>query len=81
MGNKLYSTWARFVKEVEEIFGVTTDQLEEQFFALTPSPQETSPSFVLRVETERRRLNIDRSSTFHAFVKRNLDLGLRQKLD
>jgi hypothetical protein len=29
------------------------------------------------VETERRRLNLDRSSTFHAFVKRNLDLGLR----
>ena len=36
---------------------------------------------MLRVETERRRLDIDKSSTFHAFVKRNLDLGLRQKLD
>ena len=39
------------------------------------------PVFVLRVETERRQLNIDRSSTVHAFVKRYLDLGLRQKLD
>jgi hypothetical protein len=81
LGNKVYRTWAKFVKEVEDIFGITHDQLEEQFFALAPKPQETSPSFVLRVETERRRLDIDKSSTFHAFVKRNLDLGLRQKLD
>lgn len=62
---------------MEEIFGVTKDQMEEQFFALAPKPQETSPEFVLRVEMERRRLNIDKGSTFHAFVKKNLDLGLR----
>jgi hypothetical protein len=38
MGNKKYKTWTKFVKEVEEIFGVTHDQLEEQFFAMTPKP-------------------------------------------
>ncbi len=30
---------------------------------------------------ERRKLDLDKSSTFHAFVKRNLDLDLRTKLD
>lgn len=65
------------MKEVEEVFGVTKDQLEEQFFGLTPKQQETSPEFVLRVEMERRRLNLDKGSTFHAFVKKTLDLGLR----
>lgn len=77
LGNRGYRTWAQFEKEVEEVFGVTKDQMEEQFFALAPKLQETSPEFVLRVEMERRRLGIDKSSTFHAFVKKTLDLGLR----
>jgi hypothetical protein len=55
--------------------------MEEQFFALSPKAGETSPEFVLRVETERRRLQIDKGSTFHAFVKKTLDARLREKLD
>ena len=55
---------------MEEVFGVTKDQLEEQFFGLAPKPQETFPEFVLRVEMERRRLGMDKGSTFHAFMKK-----------
>jgi hypothetical protein len=29
MRQKLFGTWGKFVKEVEEIFGVTLEQLEE----------------------------------------------------
>lgn len=46
--------------------------MEEQFFALAPKSSESSPEFVLRVEMERRRLDVDKGSTFHAFVKKSL---------
>ena len=46
-----------------------------------PKPGEASTAFVLRVETVRRRMNIDRASTYHAFVKRDLDHRLRERLD
>lgn len=72
LGNKSYRSWGMFEKEVEEVFGVTKDQMEEQFFALAPKPQESSPEFVLRIEMERRRLGVDKGSTFHAFVKKSL---------
>jgi hypothetical protein len=46
-----------------------------------PFAGETSTAFVLRVETVRRRMGIDRASTYHAFVRRDLDLRLRERLD
>jgi hypothetical protein len=46
-----------------------------------PKVGEVSAAFVLRVEAERRRMSIDKASTYHAFVKRDLDLKLRQRLD
>jgi hypothetical protein len=42
---------------------------------------ESSPAFVLRVEQTRRGLDMDKGSTYHAFVKKCLDLDLRRKLD
>jgi hypothetical protein len=47
--------------------------MEEQFFGMHPFKGEASTAFVLRVETARRKMAIDRASTYHAFVKRDLD--------
>ena len=69
------------MKEVEEQFGLSRDQMEEQFFGMHPVAGESSAAFVLRVETARRRMNIDKVSTYHAFVKRDLELKLRERLD
>jgi hypothetical protein len=55
--------------------------MEEQFFGMHPYKGEASAAFVLRVEATRRRMNIDRASTYHAFVKRDLDQKLRERLD
>jgi hypothetical protein len=68
-----FASWQMFVKEVEEQFGLSRDQMEEQFFGMHPVPGEVSTAFVLRVETARRRMAIDKASTYHAFVKRDLD--------
>jgi hypothetical protein len=48
--------------------------MEEQVVEMHPFKGEASTAFGLRVETERRRTTIDRASTYHAPVKRNLDL-------
>jgi hypothetical protein len=71
--NGPFASWQAFVKEVEEQFGLSRDQMEEQFFGMHPSPGEASTAFVLRVENARRRMAIDKASTYHAFVKRDLD--------
>jgi hypothetical protein len=46
-----------------------------------PFKGEASTAFVLRVETARRRMAVDKASTYHAFVKRDLDSRLRERLD
>jgi len=46
-----------------------------------PKEGEASSAFVMRVETARRRMQIDPASTYHTFVKRDLDFELRQQLD
>jgi hypothetical protein len=76
-----FPSWQAFVKEVEEQFGLSRDQIEEQFFGMHPAVGETSTAFVLWVESVRRRMGIDRASTYHAFVRRDLDLRLRERLD
>ncbi len=48
------------MKEVEVVFGMSSEQLEERFFALEKRRDETSAQFVLRVEMERRMLGMDR---------------------
>ena len=58
---------------MEEQFGLSRDQMEEQFFGMHPFKGETSTAFVLCVETARRRMAIDKASTYHVFVKRDLD--------
>lgn len=55
--------------------------MEEQFFGMHPAAGERSEAFVLRVETVRRRMGIEKASTYHAFVKRDLDPKLRDRLD
>ena len=62
-------SWFSFTRETEAVFGLTEEQLEDEFFALTPQPGETSAAFVLRVELERKRLDINLGQTFHAFAK------------
>jgi hypothetical protein len=53
--DKYFHDFASFKKEVELVFGLTKEQMEEKFFAMAPGPGETDASFILRVETERRR--------------------------
>lgn len=48
---------------------------------MQPHENESSAAFVLRVEVERRRWDMEKSATYHAFVKRYLDLPLRKCLD
>lgn len=47
---------------------------------MKPTAGESSVSFVLRVEAERRKLGCALGVTYHAFIKQ-LDLPLRAKLD
>ena len=52
------SDWSRFTKAVEEAFGLTRQQLEDQFFALGPQAGEGSAAFVVRAEVARRKLGV-----------------------
>ncbi len=56
---KHMSDWSRFTKAVEEAFGLTRQQLEDQFFALEPQAGEGSAAFVVRAEVARRKLGVD----------------------
>ena len=42
--------WKDFKAETERIFGLSFEQKQEQFFALTKSEGEGDAAFVLRVE-------------------------------
>ena len=55
--------------------------MEKKLFGMHPFKGEASTAFVLRVETVRRKMTIDRASMYHAFVKRDLDQKLRERLD
>ncbi len=59
--------WASFKNEVEAVFGLTSEQQEERFFSLRPRAGEQSAQFAVRVETERKRLNVSKMATWHAF--------------
>ncbi len=52
--------WHALMTEVEVVFGISSEQLEERFFALEKRRDESSAQFVLRVEMERRMLAMDR---------------------
>ncbi len=74
-------SWQKFMRCVEEAFGMTQQQLEDTFFALEPEQGEASAAFVMRVERERRSLGIDPNQAYHAFAKRFLDENLKAQLD
>ena len=65
------------MKEVEVVFGLSGEQLEENFFALERRRDESSAQFVLRIEMERRKLGVDPQTTYHAFVK-SLDQHIKR---
>jgi hypothetical protein len=73
--------WLKFQRAVEEVFGLTRQQLEDQFFALEPAPDKASPAFVMRVEVARRNVGVDASQAYHAFAKRFLSAELKGQLD
>ncbi len=56
---KRIDDWCQFVRVMEDIFGLTRQQLEDQFFAIEPLAGETSPAFVMRVEVARRNAGVD----------------------
>jgi hypothetical protein len=50
-----FGDWSSFKRIVEEKFGLTRQQLEDAFFAMTMDPSETADDFILRVEEKRIR--------------------------
>jgi hypothetical protein len=53
--------WLKFQRAVEEVFGLTRQQLEDQFFTLEPAPGEAASAFLMRVEVARRNVGVDAS--------------------
>lgn len=58
---KCLDRWHLFTKAVDEVFGLTRQQLEDQFFALEPHQGESSAAFVMRVEVARRNVGVEAS--------------------
>ena len=49
-------------------FGLSQSQLNAKYFGLTPQAKESSASFVLRVEQDRRSIAANEEATLHCFV-------------
>ena len=49
-------------------FGLSPSQLNSRYYGLRPKLKETSASFILRVEQERRTLGANEEATMHCFV-------------
>jgi hypothetical protein len=63
-------TWRSFTAQVEEVFGLKTDQLVEKFFAMTQAAGETTARFVLRVEAERKLRTLSEREVYHVFARK-----------
>ena len=55
---------------VSKEFGLSESQLNARYFGLKPQAKESSASFVLRVEQERRSIAANEEATLHCFVTR-----------
>ena len=62
-----FGSWESFKDAVNLEFGLSKGQLSARFFALTPNPGEDSASFVIRVEQERRAVQVNEQATLHCF--------------
>lgn len=62
--------WVSFKMAVEEVFGLSQDQLVEKFYALSPFAGEQPAKFVMRVETERKLRNLKATEVFHVFSRK-----------
>jgi hypothetical protein len=62
--------WVSFKREVEKVFGLTSDQLVEKFYSMTMTATETPAAFVLRVEAARNLRNLPSAQAFHVFSRR-----------
>lgn len=64
------ANWETFKLAVEDVFGLSEDQLVGKFYTLSPIPGESTARFVMRVEAERKARNIQATEVFHVFSRR-----------
>ena len=68
-------SWGQFKQMVNDEFGLSCEQLEGNFYNLRPGQDEKVPEFIMRVEIERRLLDIPASSQMLLAFKHLLDDG------
>lgn len=71
--------WGEFKAEVGARFGLTSDELTDAFFAMSPGPGETTYDFLLRVEDKRSLYELSPESCYYNFVNK-LPPSYKQKL-
>ena len=81
LSGKPFNNWDELEAAVEENFGMTQQQLMDQFFSMEPEEGERPSAFALGVEVLRRKLNACPVSTYHAFTLRFLGDTIREQLD
>ena len=74
------NTWESFKNAVEQNFGLTPEQLEDAFFAMTPASNESPDMFILRVENKRIKHQICPKICYRSFL-RVLPVEYREELD
>lgn len=75
-----FTSWQHFRWVVGKEFGLSSSQLSARFFGLHPQGGESSPSFVLRVEQERRSIAANEEATLHCF-KGRLDVAMQREME
>jgi hypothetical protein len=80
VSHKMPRTWHDLRREADICFGLTKEQMEEQFFSLKKEAGESAAAFIVRVDLERRKLDVSRLAAYHTFIHA-LDDELRRCLD
>jgi hypothetical protein len=65
-----WHSWQGFKDSVSGEFGLSMEQLSARYYALTPRAGEGTAEFVIRVEQQRRTLEMDEVATLHCFLPR-----------
>jgi hypothetical protein len=60
--------WGDFKARIGKEFGLSSSQLSARYFGMKPQAKESSASFVVRVEQERRSIAANEEATLHCFI-------------
>ena len=80
MSAQVYNTWAAFKEEVENRYGLTAQQCVDAVFTLEQSQNESTASFILRLEDARARYGISEAEMYR-FFRTRLSPAEKAKVD